>query len=527
MREFFLLLKYDLLRLVRGGKKKTQGAKIAVTGVILLFVAVIIVGMSALYTALFASILPEDKKHLSLSLIAFVYCLMYLMSTVGTSKILFGANDYDFLASLPIKSQTVILSKLAYVYIIGLGSSLLCFVPASITYMIVCKSGAITLLNAILLIPFIPLVPLCLGLIFGTLFNIITSKIKRKSIVGVIFSVLFLGVYFYFIFGVNGEASDEQMANMLVNAKLLASFNIISKGIDGNYLFILLFDLASLLLSFAYVIPLGKYYKKINDLITARVSGRGVDLSKQRDSSVLKTLLKKEIKVYFSNSAIILNSIIGPVMAILLGAVFNVKGGVNGLIEGGFEGEVDLKEITDFLKILIPYVPFFFIGISSFAAFSISLEGKNLWLIKSLPIKAKDWLNAKLIMNLIITLPAGVISVILFGIGCRLLWYDILIAVCIISLYSLLGGLLGLAVNLKFNNFTWTNPAEVVKRGASATICMLVGTFAAIPVIGVQILGSLISPYLGFALVFIVLSALSYLFYYLAYSKLDKKLLKL
>ncbi len=527
MREFFLLLKYDLLRLVRGGKKKTQGAKIAITGVILLIVALSIVGMSALYTALFASILPEDKKHLSLSLIAFVYCLMYLMSTVGTSKILFGANDYDFLSSLPIKSQTVILSKLAYVYIIGLGSSILCFLPASVTYMLVCKSGAITLLNALLLLPFIPLVPLCLGLIIGTLVNILMSKVKRKSIVGIIFSALFLIVYFYFMFGVNEDASDEQMSNMLVNAKLLTPFNLISKGIGGNYLYILLFDLASLLLSFAYVAPLGKYYKKINGIITSKQRGRGVDLSKQTDSSVLKTLLKKEIKVYFSNSAIIMNSIIGPVMAILFGVVFNVKGGVNGLIGADFEGEVDLNEITDMAKIFIPYIPFFFIGISTFAAFSVSLEGKNLWIIKSLPINATDWLNAKLILNLIITLPAGVISVILFGIGCRLLWYDILIAVCIISIYSLLGGLLGLAVNLKFNNFNWTNPAEVVKRGASATICMLVGTFAAIPVIGVQILGSLVSPYLGFALVFIVLSALSYLFYCLAYSKLDKKLLKL
>ena len=67
----------------------------------------------------------------------------------------------------------------------------------------------------------------------------------------------------------------------------------------------------------------------------------------------------------------------------------------------------------------------------------------------------------------------------------------------------------------------------MVKRGASATICMFVGMLAVIPVLAVQIAGSLISVYLGFLLVFIILLALAYLFYYLSYKNAEQKLLKM
>ena len=124
-------------------------------------------------------------------------------------------------------------------------------------------------------------------------------------------------------------------------------------------------------------------------------------------------------------------------------------------------------------------------------------------------------------------MPAGVISAILFGIGLQVAWYDVVIAVILVVLYSFVGAFLGLAVNMKYNNFTWNNPAEVVKRGASVTICMFVGMLAVIPIVAVQVFCSFISAYLGFALVGTLLVSFIFLFYYLAYKNADAKLLKM
>ena len=528
MRDFLLLLKCDLRKLV-GGKNKKQGGKIVLTAGLLVFFAILILAMSVLYTAMFAVLLPNENKHLALSIVMLLYFMIFLFSTVGTSKILFGAKDYDFLSSLPIKPQTVILSKIAYVYILGFLGALVSVAPSVITYIIITQSGAIVLLNALLVIPFIPLVPLFIGLIVGTVVNILMSKVKRKSLFGIIFAILFLAGYFYLVLGTGlGDSSDEDLANSIVKISgVLLPFSFVAKGILGNYLYILVFDICTFAVCAVYVLTLGKYYKQTNELITAKRRGTKVDLSKQKSESILGALVKKEIKTYFSNSTIVINSIIGPVMAIVLGAVFLFKGGLNSLageVEFTAEELTNLKEIA---KLILPYVPFFFIGISTYASFAISLEGKTLWFVKSLPIKAKDWLNAKLITNLIITMPAGVISAILFGIGLQVAWYDVVIAVILVVLYSFVGAFLGLAVNMKYNNFTWNNPAEVVKRGASVTICMFVGMLAVIPIVAVQVFCSFISAYLGFALVGTLLVSFIFLFYYLAYKNADAKLLKM
>ena len=529
MSAFWLLLKCDLLRLVKSGKNR--GGKIAITAIVYLLLGALIIAMSALYTGLFGAILPSEHKYLALSLVFGVFTLILLMMTVGTSKILFGASDYDMLMSMPIKPQTVILSKLAYVYIVDFVATLLCVFPATIAFMVVSESGAIVLLNALLLVPFLPLVPLFIGLIFGTLFNILMAKVKRKNLVGLAFSGLFLIAYFILMFktGSSSDMSDEDMALAISKiAPILLPFSFVVKGMLGNYLNILIFDLAVFVVVFLYVYILSKNYKKINGLITSKRTSANFTLEKQKSASITFALVKKEIKVYFSNSTIVLNTIIGPIMAILFAIILLVKGGIQGFISQMPEEMEGAEQIIAvFAKGALPYIPFFFVGLSTYASFSVSLEGKNLWLIKSLPISAKEWLNAKFILNLILILPAGIISVILFGIALNVTVLDVVIAIIIISLYSLLGTALGLTINLKFNSFDWSNPAEIVKRGASATIATFVGMFAVVPVVAVQILGSIISVYLGFALVTILLATLAILFYCLAYNKAEQKLKRL
>ena len=525
MREFFLLLKCDLLRIVRGGKAKGKAGKLVLSGGVIVILSCFIALFSGVYSGLFAMALPNESKYLSLSIITALYCLLFLFSMIGSAKSLFGATDYDFLASLPIKSRVVILSKLAYLYVIGIGSAIICFIPATVVFMIVAKCGAIALLNAVLLIPFIPLVPIVIGLIIGTFVSILGSKIKRKGVFGALVMGIFLGAYFYFAFTLDLGETDEEFALALLSiSSVLAPFSFIAKALIGNFLNLIIFVLLTTLVAFAYVAILGKYYNKVNGLITSKRVGSAVNISKQKGTSVVKSLIKKELKAFVSNSTLILNVSFGPVMVIILAVVYLFNGGINGVI-GALPAEFEeIKQIIPFVKIALPYIPFLMLGIATYSAFSISFEGKNFWLIKSLPISGKDWLNAKLIMNLILTLPAGVISVILFSIGTNIVWYDLLIYVVIVCLYTLFGGLLGLTVDLKFHDFTWTNVVQIVKQGHSMTICFLLGFVFAILVVALQILGTLVSPYLGYALVAILLCAMNLLFYKLAYGNIERKI---
>ena len=524
---FFLLLRCDILKLFRGNGKKS-GGKAVLAGSMLVVFGILIVTMSVLYTAIFASVLPDEYKYFSLSIVFAVFSLIILFSTVGTSKILFGASDYDMLISMPIRPRDIILSKLAYVYIIDLLMSLACVLPASITYMLIAKSGAITLLNAILILPFMPLLPLVIGLIIGTVVNVITAKIKRKSLVGVIFGLIFILAYLAFVFFAGtSEMEDEQMTQFLLGVvNKFGLFNFISKAVCGNFLNLVIFALVGLFIASVYVWVLSVNYKKINGLITAKASSASYNLKKQKKNSVIGTLIKKEVKHFFSNSSIVMNSLVGPLLAVLLGVTFLVNGGIETLLVPEELGE-NAQMIITTVKSIFPFMPCLTLGIANYTAFSVSLEGKNLWFIKSLPISAKNWLFAKIALSLIISLPCGIISVVLLGISMQVQWYDYFIAVILLTAYLLTDSLLGIAVNLKFPQFNWANPAEIVKRGTSMTICMIAGILFVIPVFVLQFAFSVfLSPYLGYLAILIILLALAFLFYTLAFSKAEQKLLK-
>ncbi len=530
MKSFLLLLKCNLLKILKGGKNKA-GRGIATLGVFAILGVVMII-YSSTFTYLFASTLPSESKYLTISIMVFTYCIFTLFTSIGTSKILFGATDYDMLMSLPIKPSVIILSKLAYTYFIALLSAIVWLLPSAIIYMIVCESSPIMLLSALLVVIFIPILPLIIGLILGTVYNIFMSKIKRKNLVGIILGGGFLTLYFCILLGKGGNLENEELLvlSLLNIGSSLGVFNFIAKAFLGDFILLALVIITLVALGGLYLFILGKYYKKVNDLITEKITGSKYDISKTKTNSTLKALVVKEIKVFFSNSTIVLNSSVGSIMTVVLGAVFLARGGLSGLFEGIATAE-ELAEMMQAFSIIaknfFPYATFFFLSTSAFTAFSVSLEGKNLWFIKSLPISAKDWVNAKLIMHLILTLPAGVIGSVLFTIGFGGSWYDIIISVLMTTLFCLVDALFGLAVNLRVNRFDWTSHTEIVKQGASLSITMLVSMLSLIPICILQFVLGAISPYLGFAIVGLILLVLIFIAQKIAYTGVEQRLLKM
>ena len=121
-----------------------------------------------------------------------------------------------------------------------------------------------------------------------------------------------------------------------------------------------------------------------------------------------------------------------------------------------------------------------FTGMCCTTSASISLEGKQLWLIKSLPVDGWQVLLSKLMVNWTLVLPASVIfSVVL----CALLSFPAqgtLLALLLPLLLSLLFPILGLMINLKLHSFDWTNETAVVKQSASVSIAVFMGMLAPI-----------------------------------------------
>ena len=98
---------------------------------------------------------------------------------------------------------------------------------------------------------------------------------------------------------------------------------------------------------------------------------------------------------------------------------------------------------------------------------------KNLWILKTIPVKEKTIYDAKIIANYIFALPAYIVSILVLLITSRfsnVLDYIVVILLPLVGLsFSVI---IGLKTNLYNPNLNWNNEVEAVKRSKSVAFLM-------------------------------------------------------
>ena len=112
------------------------------------------------------------------------------------------------------------------------------------------------------------------------------------------------------------------------------------------------------------------------------------------------------------------------------------------------------------------------IATNDMAVCSVSLEGKSIWQLQSLPIDTFSILKAKLALQIILTVPA-----VIFVTGCSLWliqpkWVIVLVVLSFNILFTLLYGLFCMYLGLKMANMHWTNELSVVKQSGSVAVAL-------------------------------------------------------
>ena len=132
-----------------------------------------------------------------------------------------------------------------------------------------------------------------------------------------------------------------------------------------------------------------------------------------------------------------------------------------------------LRKIDMKLENAIPYMLALVFCMMTLTASSVSIEGRNWWIVRTMPLSAKDILGAKILFNLIFVAPFYALMeiILLFTVSAgplERIWLIVVPGLAI--LYSVL---LGMVCNLKFPKFNWENETEVVKQGAATGLSML------------------------------------------------------
>ena len=106
---------------------------------------------------------------------------------------------------------------------------------------------------------------------------------------------------------------------------------------------------------------------------------------------------------------------------------------------------------------------------------SVSLEGKNIWVLQSLPVDPWNTLRAKLLVQILVTgVPALFCDICMFIVvkGGIL---EMFLALLVSGLFVTFMAMVGLVLGLKMPNLTWTNENAPIKQSISVIIAMLGG----------------------------------------------------
>jgi ABC-2 type transport system permease protein len=279
---------------------------------------------------------------------------------------------------------------------------------------------------------------------------------------------------------------------------------------DGSVIDGLLFMLWAIAPFAAAVILLSANYRKI--ITTNRGSAKTVYKEKAaKAGSAFQARVRKEMAHYWNKPFIILNSSLGSLFMLALSVIVIVK-------------RADIYQYVDeFLPVFgnLPRVALgavilaFLNTVNNISASLISLEGKNLWIVKSIPAPPRVVIQSKVCTHWLISgLPCLVASVCVAAVVAGNI-VDWIILMLIPQITGVLIAVCGLAVNLHFPKLDWTNETYVVKQGLSAMITMF-GAIVAVVGMGIVyvfLLNTVISltAFLWlFTLLFAIIAALVY-----------------
>jgi ABC-2 type transport system permease protein len=209
------------------------------------------------------------------------------------------------------------------------------------------------------------------------------------------------------------------------------------------------------------------YVKIVQKLKVEKVNTKYIEKD-HKSKNCLTTLVVKELKMYFSIPIYILNTSLGVAIMLFasIATLFYDKNVIYKLME------IDSSKMPIYL-LLFPLVAFT-TAVSNTAACSISIEGKNFWILKTMPIKTKDIFLSKIILNMLIVLPLTIVSIIIFGFSLKLTIIQTLIVIALAIIINIACSMYGIIVNLKFPRLDFVSYTLVVKQSVSSLLGILI-----------------------------------------------------
>ncbi len=472
---------------------------------------------------LFEKMAPLHLQFIVLSLAVFAISFMTIMEGVyKTGPLIFNCKDDQLLLSLPIKRSTVLFVRIFKFYVFELMFNSVFIFPIMVAYIRWADSLSWTFfLTNIVMLLMLPIIPIVISCFIGAIISSLSSRFKHKNIAQIVFPILFFIGLFYLSFNMGGFyeyiIKNATSVNDLIT-KIYYPAGIYATLItDFNVKDLLIFILVNISLFAIGILILSKFYFKINSRIKKVVTSKRVNINNLtiKHNSVYKSLMKKELNTFFQTPVFIVNSGFGLILFILGVIILSIK--FDSILLGltdpnGMNISKDL--LTSNLSLLAFSLIVTTSYMTSITNSVISLEGRSINILKSLPINVKTILMSKVYSSLLITTPVFILGTIVLAIRFKISIIETILLLLLSILVPLVSHFIGIIINLKYPKLDAENSTEVVKQSMSSFLSVMIGMiFLIVIVILITNFAGSISSVLMLTIATIIHAAINVLLY--------------
>lgn len=418
----------------------------------------------------------ENTLYVLVGITQLVVLFFGILTSMGY---LYFSKDQKLLSTLPFEKGVVFAVKSTQAYLGELLINCIVFIPIAVAYGIICNVYGYALpwtyyLVAVLAAFMTPAVPMLLITLLSLPIMRLVAIFKRRRVGnGIALAVLYL----LFMVGYLALVEAGSTGEITLGEGALTAFDNVRKATIFNYPIInamlgnngwanFFIYFAGILVLFAVNLLFSLlFYNKI--LRDSEESGGEVVRKKSRSTapkSVFGSFFLKELKTLVSTPTILMSVILGLVMPVLMMA----------FVKFTFS---DISTAEDPVPWMIGNLDMFSVGLATFIvqlmsvsagsvnSVGFSLEGKNLPMLKSLPLSPRELVKIKLSFSIVITGIQSILVLIAFplimGIHNPIAIIGLPLTVALSGFFS---NSMMLYFDLKDPNYTWNNISEITKN---------------------------------------------------------------
>ena len=471
MRQIKLLAKLELcnlygLNIIRNTKDPEYKKKVKLFAVIMVFILAMVLSYIVALCAGLSILGAADIIPAYLIAISSFFVVFFDIFKIG--GVIFRKKGYDIMSSLPVSDGAVVVSRFLRMYAESLIVSALIFVPGLSVYAVFERPPFMFYVLSVLVVSAVPLLPLAVAVFAGSLITAVSARMKHKSLAEAALSVLLV----VGVLGMSANLSgteDEISLEMLREISALATTalektyppailigNAMVAGGVGECLLFAAVSLVAVALVM-WVVKMN-FHRVCRGLYTT-VAKHDYQIGKMKANSVRRALVWREARRYFASGPYVSNTIIGPALGVVLAVAMLF---------------VDLEKTASQLPVAMnipaaaPWLIAAVMSMMNAVCISVSMEGKEWWIAKSLPLTAKMILDGKVLFNLLLIAPFYVVAEICMLIVFKPTVLKAFWMILVPFLLILFSCLFGLMFNLLFPKMDWENETVAVKQSIAS-----------------------------------------------------------